>query len=98
MSSMSKMKNLQTALDRGSGKAVPEPEPTPSTVPLSVVATRQSNRAGLVNISSWLPADFKTSMRLVQARKGADTRFQDIIAEALNDLFTKYNVPTVRQD
>jgi hypothetical protein len=96
MSSMSKMKSLQSALDRGSGKT--GPEPTSSAGPLPVVATRQSNRAGHVNISSWLPADFKTSMRLVQARKGADTRFQDIIAEALNDLFAKYNIPTVRQD
>jgi hypothetical protein len=51
-----------------------------------------------VNISAWLNADFKSGLRLVQARKGGSAALQDLMAEALNDLFTKYNVPTVRQE
>ena len=42
--------------------------------------------------------DFKTSLRLVQAAKGPSSTLQDILAEALNDLFAKYNVPAIRQD
>jgi thiamine monophosphate synthase len=67
---------------------------TVETAPL----TRQPSRAGQINISAWLNADFKTGLRLVQARKGASSTLQDLMAEALNDLFTKYNVPTVRQE
>ena len=33
----------------------------------------------------------KASLRLVQARRGGT--LQDILAEALNDLFVKYGVP-----
>ena len=43
-------------------------------------------------------AVIKVSLRLVQARKGPSSTLQDIMAEALNDLFAKYDVPAVRQD
>jgi len=52
------------------------------------------SRAGQVNISAWLHAVFKSSLRLVQARKGRNAALQDLIAEAL----TKYDVPTIRQE
>ena len=98
---MSKLADLQQALSRGAGKTAPEPATAAATVtaeaaPLSL--TRQPSRAGQVNISAWLNADFKNGLRLVQARKGANSTLQDLMAEALNDLFTKYNVPTVRQE
>ena len=89
---MSKVKGLQQALSR-SGKSGAEREPanpTPSTA-------RQPSRAGQVNISAWMNANFKASLRLVQARKGGSASLQDIMAEALNDLFIKYDVPTIRQ-
>lgn len=59
---------------------------------------RQSSRDGQVNVSAWMHPDFKVGLRLVQARKGAKAELQDLLAEALNDLFTKYNVPVVRQE
>jgi len=93
---MSKIKSLQQALSTSSGKtaALAAPEPAngnPATV-------RQPSRAGQVNISAWMDPNFKASLRLVQARKGGSASFQDLMAEALNDLFTKYDVPTVRQE
>ena len=98
---MSKIGNLQQALSRGAGKTAPESAIAAGTATAHATALkgpRQPSRAGQVNISAWLNADFKTGLRLVQARKGANSTLQDLIAEALNDLFTRYNVPTVRQE
>jgi hypothetical protein len=93
---MSKMKSLQQALSNSSGKAAAVVEREPANVNPKVV--RQPGRASQVNISAWMDANFKASLRLVQARKGGSASLQDLMAEALNDLFTKYDVPTVRQD
>lgn len=98
---MSKIQNLQQALKKSSGR----PEPAPEVLPAAPVALspfpsanpKPPSREGQVNISSWLHPDFKSSLRLVQARKGANATLQDLMAEALNDLFTKYDVPTIRQ-
>jgi hypothetical protein len=87
---------LQRALSTSSGKtaAVAEREPANVNPP----AARQPSRAGQVNISAWMDANFKASLRLVQARKGGSASLQDLMAEALNDLFTKYDVPTIRHE
>ncbi len=99
---MSKMQNLQQALKHSSGKGVPAPEPVETVkaahAPVSSISHKpQNSREGQVNISAWLHADFKSSLRLVQARKGPNSALQDLMAEALNDLFTKYDVPTIRR-
>jgi len=93
---MSKIKSLQQALSNSSGKAaaVIEREPAPA----NLTRARQPSRTGQVNISAWMDANFKASLRLVQARKGGSASLQDLMAEALNDLFTKYDVPTIRQE
>jgi hypothetical protein len=54
------------------------------------------SREGKTNITAYLSPDFKASLRLIQARTSAS--LQTLIAEALNDLFSKYDVPTVRED
>ena len=54
---------------------------------------RQANRVGRVNIAAWLHPDFKRSLRLVQARRSGS--IQEILEEALNDIFAKYDVPQV---
>ena len=95
---MSKMQNLQEALKQSTGKTTPAPDQAPSMPAQAPVRVSQpQSRAGQVNISAWLHADFKSSLRLVQARKGRNATLQDLMAEALNDLFTKYDVPTIRQ-
>ena len=49
------------------------------------------SRAGKVNISAYFPPEVKASLRLVQAKRGG--KVQDLLAEALNLLFARYNVP-----
>jgi hypothetical protein len=46
----------------------------------------------------WLHADFKRSLRLAQLSKTDKVYIDDLVAEALNDLFVKYDVPTVSHD
>ena len=50
-----------------------------------------ANREGKVNVSAYFPSEVKASLRLVQAKRGG--KVQDLLAEALNLLFAKYNVP-----
>jgi hypothetical protein len=96
---MSKIQNLQQALSRSTGK-VTAPEPVAEHRPAAVPANSQRlpSRQGQVNISAWLDGNFKSSLRLVQARKGGNATLQNLLAEALNDLFTKYDVPTIRPE
>ena len=93
---MSKIKSLQQALSASSGKAAAVAEREPANAAPAIA--RQPGRAGQVNISAWMDANFKASLRLVQARKGGSASLQDLMAEALNDLFTKYDVPTIRRE
>jgi hypothetical protein len=51
-------------------------------------------RAGRVNITGYFDPAVKQSLRLVQAKHPGLT-VQDLLAEALDDLFAKYNVPQV---
>jgi len=53
------------------------------------------SREGKTNITAYLSPDYKASLRLIQAKAG--NSLQALVAEALNDLFRKYNVPTVDQ-
>lgn len=52
---------------------------------------RQLHKEGEVNISAYFPAEVKASLRMVQAKTGNNVK--DCLAEALLDLFRKYNVP-----
>jgi hypothetical protein len=51
------------------------------------------SRTGKANITAYLSPDYKRNLRLIQARTGRS--LQSIIAEALNDVFQKYDVPTI---
>ena len=95
---MSKIANLQSALNSNSGRPPSSPTANRSTTPPMTPATRQPGRAGQVNISAWLHKDFKKSIRLVQAKKTERATLQDLMAEAFNDLFSKYNVPAVNEE
>ena len=55
---------------------------------------RKADRTGKKNISVWLDAAYNRSMLLVQASTGKNK--QQLFAEALNDLFAKYNAPQIR--
>jgi hypothetical protein len=52
-----------------------------------------SKPRGTIHIGAYLHPDFKTSLRLVQARTGKD--IQSLLADALNELFRAHNAPVV---
>ena len=66
----------------------------PSAAPKQVGAATGAKpyRAGRVNITGYFDPAVKQSIRLIQS-KHPDRTVQDLLAEALNDLFAKYNVP-----
>lgn len=104
---MSKMQGLEAALKRNAGKPAPraaEPKaeaPTPE--PAVEAKPKPSSRKNKEYTGAWLNPDFGTSLRMVQLRRRKDSNGQkvyldDLMAEALNDLFVKYDVPTVHHD
>jgi hypothetical protein len=82
---------LQAAL-RNSAKGAPRPsEAAPPKQEPTERPASQPSRIGKTNVTGYFPPEVKASLRLVQARRGGT--IQDILAEALNDLFAKYGVP-----
>ena len=84
-----------------------ESDPHPSTIqPDTEAATRttvtkpigaskdaaKSYREGRVNVTGYFSPAVKQSLRLIQAKHPGLT-VQELLAEALDDLFAKYNVP-----
>ena len=92
---MSKIASLQAGLDRAAGRtaAAPTPVPIPEPPPVRTISPKAPSREGKVHIGAYLPAGFKSSLRLVQAQTGEDT--QTVIARALNELFRGHNVPVI---
>ena len=98
---MSKMQGLQQALNKSSGKSKlekPEPIATSNDAIKSTPAIKAPSRHGKEYTGAWLNPDFKKSLRLVQIRKGGKVYLDDLVAEALNDLFFKYDVPSVNHE
>ena len=91
--SRNKMAALQSALKTKS-------EPVTSTREQPVITGAGSytapSRAGKTNVTAYLSPDYKRNMRLIQAKTGRS--LQTLIAEALNDLFAKYDVPTIDRE
>jgi hypothetical protein len=89
---------LQAAL-RNSAAGQARGAPTPAAAAVSSPArpeaperpASQPSRTGKTNVTGYFPPEVKASLRLVQARRGGT--LQDILAEALNDVFVKYGVP-----
>ena len=88
-----KLQSLQQAL-KGAQPKITQPEgvKAPSEKPGYMAPSRE----GKTNITAYLSPSFKASLRLIQSR--TDASLQSLVAEALNDLFVKYDVPTVRED
>lgn len=89
--SKDKMAALQTAL-KAKLEPSPEPDRDPSPSTKGAYYTAPS-RAGKTNVTAYLSEDYKRNLRLIQAQAGRS--LQTLIAEALNDLFAKYDVPTI---
>ena len=64
----------------------------PPRAPLGASTLAKPGRVGKVNITGYFDPAVKKSIRLIQAHD-PDRTVQDLLAEALNDLFAKHNVP-----
>jgi hypothetical protein len=69
----------------------PDTVPTVAA-PSESAVSKETTRRGKVMVSGWLPMEARSSFRLIQA-KHPEKRMQDLVEEAMNDLFAKYNVP-----
>ena len=86
---------MQAVLERQAKGHVPEP----ATVDQTLETTRsrkQPSRVGKVNVTGYFAPAVKSSFRMIQTVHPEKT-IQDLLAEALNDLFAKYNVPQTAQ-
>ncbi len=96
----SKLANLQRALEGKAGAAVAQPMVPPlrpaAEAPSGAHYYKAPSREGKTNITAYLSPDYKASLRLIQAKTGRS--LQDLLAESLNDLFGKYDVPMIRHD
>ena len=90
--SKNNMAALQRAL-KGQTTIVDQPTEDVTATPMAATTYKAPSRAGKTNITAYLSPDYKASLRLIQARRNVS--IQDLMAEALNDLFAKYNVPTI---
>ena len=81
------LKNLQQGLKSA---AAPEP-PKIEAAPL---ANRRPDRQGKTHLGGWFSRTYSSSLRLIQA-KHPEKDLQSLFSEALNDLFSKHNVPTI---
>ncbi len=92
-----KKPNMQAALNSAAVPAnrttTPATAPAANTARRPVPAPRPASRVGKVAITAWLPPQFMSSFRLIQAQENRP--IQELAAEAFNELFRKYNVPTV---
>jgi hypothetical protein len=86
----SKMADIQRQLQRATGRETVAVHPVPATAPTT---TKVPSREGKIHIGAYLHPDFKTSLRLVQARTGKD--IQTLLAGALNELFRAHNAPVI---
>lgn len=100
---MSNARQLQAALSGNAGKdrparhEAPPPAEGAASAPRSQPATgRPASREGKVNISGWFDPAYKRSLRMIQA--ATDKKLEPLLAEALNELFAKYDVPQVREE
>jgi hypothetical protein len=83
---------LLNAVNEAAHKQTPV---APTPVPAKAAGTYVTpSREGKFQLNTWLPADFKTSLRALQV-KFPSRSFQDLLEEALNDLFAKYDAPVV---
>ena len=90
-----KRANIQAALERQAKGHAPEPAAVEQTRQ-TTSGHKQPSRVGKVNVTGYFAPAVKSSFRMIQTAHPEKT-IQDLLAEALNDLFAKYNVPQTAQ-
>jgi hypothetical protein len=91
----SKLAVLQSGLEAASGKprtivAAVRPAATPAA---EEAAKPVNGRAGQIHLGAWVAADYGKSLMLAQVKTGR--KKHELIREAYNDLFAKYDVPVI---
>jgi hypothetical protein len=76
----------RTADPAGRGAA---PAPAPEAAP----AAPRPGRAGKSNVTGYFPPAVKRQLRILAAERG--TTIQELLGEALNDLFAKHGKPEI---
>src|SRR3954469_17810355 len=99
---MPKAPDLREAM-RSSAKGAPRPPVAAAAAvmerPQTPVSHAPENpyyrpgRAGKANVTGYFPPAVKKQLRLLSAER--ETTIQRLLAEALNDLFAKYNRPEI---
>jgi hypothetical protein len=86
---------LQSGLEAASGK--PRTTPTPARVAAAPEPAEPAKpataRAGQIHLGAWVAADYGKSLMLAQVKTGR--KKHELIREAYNDLFAKYDVPVI---
>jgi hypothetical protein len=87
----SKLATLQSGLEAASGK---QPPVVRSAAAPAAAETKPANgRAGQIHLGAWVSGDFGKSLMLAQVKTGR--KKHELIREAYNDLFAKYDVPVI---
>lgn len=95
-----KLAALKQGLKAADDRSKPASPATQAPASKKAAATNNGSykapsREGRCHIAAVLPPAYKTSIRAVQMKQ--DKPLQHLLAEALNLLFEKYNVPTVSE-
>jgi hypothetical protein len=93
---MAKKTSLSDALSQAaSGPVTAKVAPADAVPakPTGAGASAKLYRQGRVNVTGYFDPAVKQSIRLIQAQRPTRVTEQELLAEALNDLFAKYNVP-----
>jgi hypothetical protein len=78
---------------------VPAPQPAPqqdnasASAPTAKSPHFRPSREGKSNVTGYFPPAVKRQLRILAADR--DTTIQDLLAEALNDLFAKHGKPEI---
>ncbi len=83
---MSKMSEVRAQLEK-------QAKPQESVARAKEKDTTAKGREGKIHVGAYLDPAFRKSLRMVQAQTDSD--MQELLSEALNDMFRKYNVPVV---
>ena len=96
---MSKMAEIQKALEQTQAARTPAPPLTVVETALPVLATRPSvapSREGRVHVGAYLPEAYKRSILMLRAATGED--LQSLLGRCLNEQFRLHGLPEVSQD
>ena len=84
--------NQLAAALRQKAQGTEAPPALVASAPAPSARKSTASRQGRIMVSGWLPIEARSSLKLIQAQH-PHKRMQDLVEEAMNDLFAKYNVP-----